>query len=104
MKKYFVTNLLLSSILTFVPGHSFAQDTCLQNLSRVDACPNLIYRGVTEPKTQERIVFCFCKTDFNLMLNEEVNDRQKMLNKMEWQELLVATGYSDSELRNLVKP
>ena len=104
MKKFVTANLLILISIGFSAAAYDVPEQCLQNLSRVDACPNLVYRGINDPISNQRQVFCFCKTDFDLLLNEDVNDRQKILNRMDWQALLAATGYSDEQLKTLVKP
>lgn len=76
---------------------------CLIAPSRAEPCGNLVYRSILDPKTQQSRLFCFCKADFDRLLKRDVTDREHMLNKMEWRQILAETGYTDEELRAIVK-
>ena len=69
----------------------------------IEPCNNLVYRAVEDPKSQTTRLFCFCKQDFDRLLKRDVTDQEHMLNKMEWQQILADTGYTDTQLRALVK-
>jgi len=101
--KRLISNLLLTS-LTLGTGTVNAEETksCLQLPSRSAPCPNIIYRGVTDPNTKQKIIFCFCKTDIATLFDERVSDAQKVLNKMEWRELVASSGYTEQQLIKLI--
>lgn len=75
---------------------------CVQLPSRVKACPNLIYRGIDDPKTGKTKIFCFCKTDMVKLTAKNVSDEQKMLNKMELRDLLAKYNYTEKQLFELI--
>lgn len=77
--------------------------TCLQAPSRIEACPNIIYRSVEDPLTNKTILFCYCKKDFDLLLKNDVTDAQRISNQMQWRQILISTGYSDQQLKKLLK-
>lgn len=77
---------------------------CLTSPSRIEPCTNLVYRSVEDPKNQTTRVFCFCKQDFQRLLNNDVTDKEYMLNKMEWRQILADTGYTDAQLKALIRP
>ena len=76
---------------------------CLQAPSRTTPCENLVYRSVQDPKTQKTKLFCFCRQDFLRLLNTDVTDQEFMLNKMEWRQILAETGYSENQLKSMIK-
>lgn len=76
---------------------------CVQSLSRVEACPNMVYRGVDKNQNGQLEMFCFCKTDMTKLFAKNVSDTQKALNKMELRELLVKFDYTEQQLLNLIK-
>ena len=76
--------------------------SCLTLPSRVEPCPNLIYRGIIDPVTGEKKVFCFCKTDIANLFDDRVSDAQKALNKMEWRELVATSGYTEAQLVKMI--
>lgn len=76
---------------------------CLVSPSRIEPCGNLVYRAVQDPKTQKTRLFCYCKQDFDRILKRDVTDQEYILNKMEWQQILAETGYTDEQLRTLIK-
>jgi len=76
---------------------------CLAAPARSEPCGNLVYRAVQDPKTQQTRLFCYCKEDFDRLLRVDVTDQEYMLNKMEWQQLLAETGYTDKQLKALIK-
>jgi len=102
MKKL-VFNFVIS-LMVFTGGNAVAEEikSCLQLPSRTAPCPNIIYRGVKDPNTDKNIVFCFCKTDIANLFDERVNDAQKVLNQMEWRELVASSGYTEQQLIKLI--
>ena len=102
MKKL-VSNLIFT-LLIVGNGMVTAEEikSCLQLPSRTAPCHNTIYRGVTDPNTNQKIIFCFCKTDIASLFDERVDDAQKVLNQMEWRELVASSGYTEQQLIKLI--
>lgn len=97
-------NKLLTNLLLFTGFAAVAEPiSCLIAPSRTEPCGNLVYRAVEDPKTQQTRLFCFCKQDFDRLLKRDVTDREYMLNKMEWRQVLAETGYTDEQLKTLIK-
>lgn len=97
-------NKLVASFTLFIGFATQAEPiNCLASPSRIEPCNNLVYRAVEDPKSQTTRLFCFCKQDFDRLLKRDVTDQEHMLNKMEWQQILADTGYTDTQLRALVK-
>mgnify|MGYP000388869871 CR=1 FL=1 len=102
MKHSFISLAFALSLLA-APG--LAEESikaCLQLPSRTSPCPSTIYRGVVDPNTKEKIIFCFCKTDIVNLFDDNVSDAQRALNKMEWRELVAQSGYTEEQLIRLV--
>jgi len=102
MKKFLLNTSIAALIFLTGPVCAAEIMSCLQLPSRVAPCPSTIYRGVIDPKTNEKIVFCFCKTDIANIFDERVDDAQKALNKMEWRELVAMSGYTEKQLIKLI--
>lgn len=96
---------LLVFVLALQPSFAFSAEAlqCLVAPSRTEPCGNLVYRSITDPKTAATRLFCFCKQDFERMLTRDGSEQQLMLNKMEWRQILAETGYTDKQLRKLIK-
>ncbi len=97
-------NKQVISLLLFIGLPSLAEPiNCLAAPARTEPCSNLVYRAVEDPKTQSKRLFCFCKQDFDRILKLDVTDKEYILNKMEWQQILAETGYTDKQLKALIK-
>lgn len=97
-------NKLLTNLLLFIGFAAVAEPiNCLIAPSRTEPCGNLVYRAVEDPKTGQTRLFCFCKQDFDRLLKSDVTDTEHMLNKMEWRQILAETGYTDEQLKTLIR-
>lgn len=76
---------------------------CLVAPSRDTPCKNLVYRSVKDPKSKKDIMFCFCRQDFDRLLKTDVTDEEFAFNKMEWRQILAETGYSEKQLKSMIK-
>ena len=96
---------LFLSVLTFasftVPANSEPL-SCLQLPSRIEACPNMVYRAVKDTSTNKNKMFCFCKKDFDLLFNKDVSEKQAILNRMELKQILSETGLTEQQLLKMV--
>lgn len=93
----------LSMFSALSQAEPLTSERCITSPNRVKACPNLIYRGVTDPKDKKEKIICICQTDIDRLLNTDVNDRDRILNQMEWRELLAAYGYNERQMKELIK-
>lgn len=91
-------------ILALVSASSAAAEQCLQAPSRIEPCPNLIYRAALDLATKQPRVFCYCKIDFERLLNKDVDKTQRALHKMEWQQLVAESHYSEAQIKTIVTP
>lgn len=76
--------------------------TCLQSLNRIDACPNMIYRSVVEPTTEQKQVICFCKSDFDKLFNQNMTPEQAAYNKMELTQILAEQKLTKAQLLKMI--
>jgi hypothetical protein len=103
MNKPLIT-ISLTSLLGFSSFWTGAETLeCLVAPSREKPCNNLVYRAVTDPKTNKNMMFCFCRQDFDRLLKTDVTDEEFVFNKMEWRQILAETGYSEKQLKSMIK-
>ena len=83
---------------------AFAENyVCLQAPARILPCENLVYRAVKDPETNQNRLFCFCRQDFERILKTDVTDEEFILNKMEWRQIVAESGYTDAQLKSMIK-
>lgn len=96
----------LSGIILLLTGLPVIADlqtlSCLQSPARVDACPNMIYRSVIEPTTEQKRVICFCKSDFDKLFNQNVTPQQAAYNKMELTQILAEQKLTKAQLLKMI--
>ena len=92
--------LALASLLFSTNSIQAYDEECLQAPSRTKSCPNLVYCSVEHNNTKK--MFCFCKTDFRRLLDQNAGRSQKIFNKMEWRQILAETGYTDQQLKRMI--
>lgn len=95
-------NLVLAIVLFSEQLSAAEIQQCVQSPSRTEQCNNLVYRGAQHPKTGKRFIFCFCRADMDHLTNDKLTETELLLNKMEWQQILAETGYTDKQLRRLI--
>lgn len=103
MKKWSLISSVFSPLLAAFSIQAAVPEACVESISRVKACPNMVYRGVTDEATGKAKMFCFCKADMLKLFAKNVSEEQKMLNKMELRELLAKFNYTEQQLLNLIK-
>ncbi|NVK23721.1 MAG: hypothetical protein HWE10_02230 [Gammaproteobacteria bacterium] len=104
MNNYSLKPLILTApLISFIisPSAKALDIDCLQAPSRTKTCPNLVYRSVKTDDLRNKL-FCFCKTDFQRLLDDNANDAQKAFNRMEWRQILSESGYTDKQLKRMV--
>lgn len=102
MKMYLILFILIIGVFNvsaFAKGETLV---CLEIPSRIDPCPNLVYRAVKDEAQGKNKMFCYCKTDFDLLFDKNLSKRQLMLNKMELNQILSDTKLTKEQLRQRV--
>lgn len=76
----------------FVPTTAADSLPCIQDPSRVKACPNLLYRVAQLPQMNAPGVICICATDFASLLRQPSDDAQKVQQNMSRRQMEVIHG------------
>jgi len=103
IKPWFTAFVLILALTGFeVSADDSKTQSCLQLPSRIEACPNIVYRAVKDVATNKNKMFCFCKKDFDLLFNKEVSNKQAILNRMELKQILSETRLTEQQLLKMV--
>lgn len=94
--------IFISTMASAIPENN----ECLQSSTRVDACPNLLYKAIDVADVNGNLsskIICICLTDFTPLFEQPTDETAKVKQKMAITQIEADTGKTAEELRALIR-